>query len=79
MDTVCPKVLVPNINNWLNFSKVTVVPEDVEVVDVGPRHFTVRWRCDEVANLREIYTYMVCTRKVNGNEECVERCGLVDI
>ncbi|XP_026727114.1 protogenin-like isoform X2 [Trichoplusia ni] len=52
--------------------KVTVVPEDVEVVDVGPRHFTVRWRCDEVANLREIYTYMVCTRKVNGNEECVE-------
>lgn len=66
-----------DINRLSNSSKVTVIPEDVEVVDVGPRFFKVRWRCDEAVNLREIYTYMVCTRKVNGNEKCVERYGLI--
>ncbi|KAH9637056.1 hypothetical protein HF086_013872 [Spodoptera exigua] len=52
--------------------EVTAVPEDVEVTDVKAREFTVRWRCEESELSLETYTYMVCTRKVDGNEECME-------
>ncbi|KAF9808243.1 hypothetical protein SFRURICE_003020, partial [Spodoptera frugiperda] len=52
--------------------EVTAVPEDVEVTNVRSREFTVRWRCEESEVSLETYTYMVCIRKVDGNEECME-------
>ncbi|KAJ8724667.1 hypothetical protein PYW08_016141 [Mythimna loreyi] len=52
--------------------EVTAVPEDVEVTDVTPREVTVRWRCEEADLAVDTYSYMVCTRKVDGNEECLE-------
>lgn len=53
-------------------SEVGAVPEDVEVTEVNARDFTVRWRFEDDSLLKS-YTYFVCTRRVGGNEECMNR------
>ncbi|XP_063893836.1 immunoglobulin superfamily DCC subclass member 4 isoform X2 [Helicoverpa armigera] len=52
--------------------EVKAIPEDVEVTDIRPEGFTVRWRCEEADLSPDIFSYMVCTRRIDGNEDCVE-------
>nr|XP_026498434.1 protogenin A-like [Vanessa tameamea] len=47
---------------------VTVLPQDLEVTEVGERWFTLKWRCEDASR----YTFMVCVRRIDGYDECQE-------
>ncbi|XP_037296766.1 immunoglobulin superfamily DCC subclass member 3-like, partial [Manduca sexta] len=47
-------------------------PSNVEVTAVESRKFAVRWRHDEADLSPDTYSYKVCVRKLDGNEQCIE-------
>lgn len=46
--------------------------QKVEVTEISPREFTVRWQVDDDQTSGESYMYKVCTTKLGDKEECVE-------
>ncbi|CAH2108977.1 unnamed protein product, partial [Euphydryas editha] len=48
--------------------EVTVLPQDLEVTDVGETWFTLRWRCEDASR----YTFMVCVRRIDRYDDCQE-------
>ncbi|CAH0724048.1 unnamed protein product, partial [Brenthis ino] len=47
---------------------INLVPQDLEVTDVSERSFTLKWQCEDASE----YMFIVCWRKVDGNEDCQE-------
>ncbi|XP_049870484.1 protogenin-like [Pectinophora gossypiella] len=50
----------------LDAGDVIAIPQDIEPTHIGPREFTVTWRCDEAD---ERYTYVACARS-EGADQC---------
>lgn len=54
---------------FLSASEVKVIPQELEVAEVDERSFTLRWQCEDASR----YTFLVCVRRVDGNDNCQER------
>lgn len=51
---------------------VTAVPTNVRVTSLGSRDMIVTWRCDEAESSLDVYTFLVCVKDMEGNEDCIE-------